>query len=675
MNASTHTEIQAIANAAPLETAAPATLLILVPLSQLRRSPERNVRKTGGLSIEDIAASIDRVGLLQNLCVIAPDDDGFYSVVAGGRRLTALQLLAKRKRIARDWQVPCLLVADGSARTVSLVENVQREAMHPADQFDAFAALVAEGRPVEVIAADFGVTPLLVQRRLKLANLAARLIADYRAGSVTLEQLMALAITDDHAAQQAAYYDAPEWQRDPDALRDRLTEREIAASHAMARFVGMDAYEAAGGGVRRDLFAEDDAGVYLTDASLLQMLAVDKLADHAAQIRREGWSWADATPTTTFADLQAFRRAPRERRAPTQQEADRIEKIEARMDEIDTEVDQAVDTDDEEKADALQEEGERLRDELHALEEELQEYSEATRKMAGAIITLNRSGEIVVHRGLLRQADAKALRASDKTQRGRHATGGDARGEGEAAGANSAAEISDRLAQRLSAHRTASLQIEVARHPHVALAALVHGMVQQVVHNSYFHHGLPLSVRVSTHDHLEGIAPDWSASPAVLAQLELRQTWARKLPEDSAELFAALLAMSQDELVQLLAVCTAATVGVVVNRATVAHPGEAIAEAVGLDMGNWWKPTAESYFAHLSKAAILDAVTAFAPDEVARLGKLKKSELAREAERLVQGTDWMPQVFRARAESEHAQHTDSEQVVNAVVSEPVEVMR
>jgi ParB family chromosome partitioning protein len=77
--------------------------------------------------------------------------------------------------------------------------------MHPADQFEAFAALVAEGRPIEDIAADFGVTPLVVQRRLKLANVSPRLLADYRAGEgVSLEQLMALAVTDDHAAQEAA---------------------------------------------------------------------------------------------------------------------------------------------------------------------------------------------------------------------------------------------------------------------------------------------------------------------------------------------------------------------------------------------------------------------------------------------------------------------------------------
>ena len=224
MNTATVDETQA------LHAAVPAQDMRLVPLTQLRPRPSnRNVRKTKRMSIPELAASILRVGLLQNLIVILSAGGEHYEVVAGGRRLTALKLLAKRKRIAMDYQVPCLLVADVSARTASLTENVQREAMHPADQFEAFAALVAEGRPVEDIAADFGVTPLVVQRRLKLANVSPRLLADYRTDDVTLDQLMALAITDDHAAQEAAFYDSPHWQRSPQALRDHLTHEEIEA--------------------------------------------------------------------------------------------------------------------------------------------------------------------------------------------------------------------------------------------------------------------------------------------------------------------------------------------------------------------------------------------------------------------------------------------------------------
>jgi ParB family chromosome partitioning protein len=83
--------------------------------------------------------------------------------------------------------------------------------------------------------------------------------------------------------------------------------------------------------------------------------------------------------------------------------------------------------------------------------------------------------------------------------------------------------MSDRLAQRLSAHRTAALQIEVARHPQVALAALVHGMVQTVLQERHYGHDLPLGVSLKVQDRLEGMAPDWPESPAAVALRELQQ--------------------------------------------------------------------------------------------------------------------------------------------------------
>ncbi|HWK69540.1 MAG TPA: ParB/RepB/Spo0J family partition protein [Burkholderiaceae bacterium] len=664
MNAINQTETQAIATQ---EAAAPAQNLILVPLSQLRAS-KRNVRKTVGQSIDALAASIARVGLLQNLSVILARNGEHYEVVAGGRRLAALKLLAKTRRIPKEWEVPCLLVPDASARTVSLTENVQREAMHPADQFEAFAALVAEGRPIEDIAADFGVTPLVVQRRLKLANVSLRLLADYRADAVNLDQLMALAITDDHAAQEAAFYEAPEWQRQPHALRDRLTEREIDAGHALVRFVGLDVYETAGGGVRRDLFAQDDTGVYVTDTALLETLVREKLDSHAATVKAEGWAWVDAAPTATYADLQAFQRAPRERRNPTKRECDRMEKLETKMQAIGEALDGALEEDDEEKAEALQEEGDRVGEQLQALEDRLLDYSPSVKAAAGAIVTLDRQGQIVVHCGLMREAEARALHTLERLRQG-FSDEDDPNGDSEDDDQPKAAAMSDRLAQRLSAHRTAALQIELARHPQAAMAAVVHGMVQTVLQrDSYQRDSMPLGVSLTVQDRLEGMAPDWPESPAALALAELQRVAGEVLPQDSAELFAALLAKPQDELLVLLAVCAAATVDIVTTRATSQQPGAELAQAVGLDMATWWQPTFEGYFKHVSKAMILDAVGEFAPDHVSRLAKLKKAEIASEAERLVDGTGWMPAIFRVEGSQDTNTETGTDKPTDALAA-------
>ena len=676
-------QTEACAIQAPtLEAADPTKNLILVPLSRLVLRPTgHNVRKPPRMSIPELAASIQRVGLLQNLIVIPASDGEHYEVVAGGRRLAALKLLAKKHRIAKDWEVPCLLVADGTARTASLTENVQREAMHPADQFEAFAALVAEGRPIEDIAADFSVTPLVVQRRLKLANVSPRLMEDYRADAVSLDQLMALSITDDHAAQECAFYDAPQWQRQPSHLRERLTEREIDAyRHPLVRFVGLDAYEQAGGGIRRDLFAEGDAGVYLTDAALLERLAQDKLAGIAAEVKAEGWAWADATPGVTHADLHAFQRAPRERREPNKREAQRIEKLQAKMQEVAEAIDAATDADDEDKANALQEEGEALGEQLQALEEGLQGYGANVKAAAGAIVTIDRNGEAVIHRGLMREAEAKALRTLEKLRQGFNDPDAANDDEGEEDDQPKAAAISDRLAQRLSAHRTAALQIEVARHPQVALAALVHGMVQTVLQGRYYglsNDSMPLGVSLKVQDRLEGMAPDWPESPAAMALRELQEAWSGKLPEDSAELFAALLMMEQGELVKLLAVCVATTVDVVTPRATPHQPGAELGQAVGLDMAAWWKPTAEGYFKHVPKAALLQAVGEFAPESVSRLAKLKKADIASEAERLVNGKGWMPAIFKmADAPEEGPQDAaqDGAEETAIVTHEPAEAL-
>jgi len=185
----------------------------------------------------------------------------------------------------------------------------------------------------------------------------------------------------------------------------------------------------------------------------------------------------------------------------------------------------------------------------------------------------------------------------------------------------------------------------MAQHPQIALAALVHGMVQEVLHNRHGH-DLPIGIRPTVQDRLDTIAPDWPESPAAVALRELQQAWRDKLPENSAALFAALLAMEQGELVKLLAVCVAATVDVVTHRATAHQPGAALAQAIGLDMAAWWKPTADGYFKHVSKEAILQAVGEFAPEHVNRLAKFKKADIASEAERLVAETDWMPAIFK-----------------------------
>ena len=170
-----------------------------IPLDRLELS-QCNVRRIkAGVSIEALADDIARRGLLHGLNVRPILDEtgkesGRYEIPAGGRRYRALGLLVKRKLLARDAPIPCVVRAandDILAEDDSYAENAMREALHPLDQFRAMQAMVDKGDDVEAIAAHHFVTPAVVRQRLKLAGVSPRLHDAYADDEISLEQLMA----------------------------------------------------------------------------------------------------------------------------------------------------------------------------------------------------------------------------------------------------------------------------------------------------------------------------------------------------------------------------------------------------------------------------------------------------------------------------------------------------
>lgn len=270
-----------------------------ISLAKLVPSPA-NARRTGtGLGIEALAASIQAHGLLQSL-VVRPALDGEgqatgkYEVAAGGRRLPALKLLAKRKRIGKGAAIPCrVLDGDGvDGAEASLAENVVRLDMHPADQFEAFAALHQNrtGLGIEGIAARFGVSAHTVRQRLRLAVVSPALVQAYRDAVLTLDHMAAFAVTEDQAAQERVHGQLQDWQRHPDAIRRLLTHALVPATDRRTLFVGLDAYTAAGGTVQRDLFSEDGGG-WIVDTALLERLVAERMERETEAVRAEGWAW------------------------------------------------------------------------------------------------------------------------------------------------------------------------------------------------------------------------------------------------------------------------------------------------------------------------------------------------------------------------------------------------
>ena len=185
------------------------------------------------------------------MCSFSPGTATRSTESAGDPKFSskAMALLAERKRLAANAPIPCRRVADEHAIDTSLAENEDRKALHPADAYEAFAALHDDGKGLgaEEIAARFGVSAHTVRQRLRLGTVSPAVLAAYRDDKLTLDHVMAFTVTEDHAAQERAYTELQDWQRTPAAIRRVLTQASVPAHDPRVLLVGLDAYQAAGG--------------------------------------------------------------------------------------------------------------------------------------------------------------------------------------------------------------------------------------------------------------------------------------------------------------------------------------------------------------------------------------------------------------------------------------------
>jgi ParB family chromosome partitioning protein len=605
-----------------------------VPLDRLAVSP-RNVRRVAPDGIEELAALIDSQGLLQPLVVTRNDSDPErYDVEAGGRRLRALQWLAQAGRISLDAPVECRLINAERALEASLAENSARQAMHPADQCEAFRALLDSGLPVERIAERFGVTVRAVQQRLRLANVAPDLVERFRAGELTLDQMQALALTDDHARQIAIMSALPAWHRDAWAIKQRIVEHEVHAGDPRALFVGVADYEAVGGTLRRDLFSER-GDVYLSDAALLDSLVVKRLEREAETLRAEGWSWVEARPRFDYAERAAFRVLPRVRRPKIEAEQSRIVALRARLNELDAAL---ADTDDDAVAEGLEAQRDEAEEALDAAEaDDPEEWSADDRARAGAVVSMQH-GELAVVCGLVRPSDEGGISSDarayqDKAQR---------------TDTQAQAGLSTRLAQSLAAHRTAAMAATMLEVPRVALVFLAWRLTDELVGRSGTDSSL---IQIRTTDAMHDLvrqAPDLEATPAGQALAVARARWTSELPQEPAARLRWLADLPDATLVELLAWCTACTLDTGSAAVSARARGtDLLAEWVGLDVARWWRPSAEHFFGLMTKAQIAQAVgEALGSEAASPIAGMKKDAATKHAEELVAPTRWVPAPLR-----------------------------
>jgi len=647
----------------------------------LSESNVRRIRPEADLDelTHDIGRREDLVQGLNVRAVLDGDgnETGMFEVPAGGRRYRAIERLVKAKRFPKDGLVPCIVRKSDTkilAEDDSLAENLLRAGLHPLDQFRAFQDMLDKGMTEEEIAAAYLATVQVVKQRLRLNAVSPTLRDAYAAESMTLDMLMAFTVNPDHERQEQVWEAVQHsYNRQPWHIRQLLTETTIPASDKRARFVGVDAYIAAGGAVLRDLF-EDDNGGWLQDPTLLHRLVSEKLTTVAEEIASEGWRWVKVDLdlpygydhglrqiTGTFVDLTDEERAERE---TLRAEYDRLEAEYDGADELPDEADQRL--------------GE-IEEALDAFEKRPVIYDPTEIARAGVFVSVDRDGDIVVDRGYVRPEDEAPVAVD----------GGDVEADGEDGGVYAPATPSvqravitiggqepegdddedddgvkplpERLVIELTAHRTLALRESVANHPHVALTALLHKLVLDAFKRNAHGCAVEASVR-EVHFPVQATdLKDSASAKAIEARVE---AWKADMPlDDDDRLWDWIGGLDDASRHALLAHCVSYGINALYERPNpysgngVSQHGldrrmrdaERLARATGLDLVDaGWRPTVANYLGRVTKSRIVEAVREALGEEKAQLiDHLKKPEMAKEAERLLADTGWLPEPLRS----------------------------
>ena len=137
--------------------------------------------------------------------------------------------------------------------------------------------------------------------------MSEKLLDVYAEDGMSLEQLMSFTVTTDHARQEQVWEALQRaYSQEPYQIRRMLTERTVRASDKRAQFIGLDAYEQAGGVVMRDLFQQDDGG-WLENVGLLDGMVAERLKTEAEKIAAEGWRWIEVNVDFPFGHTHHLR--------------------------------------------------------------------------------------------------------------------------------------------------------------------------------------------------------------------------------------------------------------------------------------------------------------------------------------------------------------------------------
>ena len=613
------------AQEAALKVALEAAVIEYVPLSDLVKSP-LNVRTIpySEDSVRGLADSIEALGLLQNL-IVHTLADGQSGVAAGGRRLTALNLLAQEGRLDGGHTVMVKRVSDDIAALASVAENEQRAAMHPAEQIAGFRTLAEQGKTPAQIGVVLGFGSRHVQRMLKLANLAPSLMEKLAQDELNVEQCQALCLEDDHARQAEIFESVKaSWSGAPAHLIKRaVTETEISTDSAKFRFIGRDAYEAAGGCVREDLFSQEE-GDGTADSVLVERLVQEKLEQIAQDIQqREGWSWSRGRAARIWyhgEDGKEFVQpdAPDPVYTPEQQQ--RLDALHEEWNGYDSRCDET---------DALEAE-------IDAIEQaaEVSAWTDDMKSGAGVMVSLY-EGQVYVQRGIRLKADEP-----EETEESSATVPFTSRQKDAAEG------ISVPLLTKMSSERTLAVQAALMQQPEKAVALMVWRLCTSVFAGcGTATHPFRISLTVS-HGSLTENAPSGKSGAAYDLLMQEKARLQALLPAGWEKDFTTFFALDGGVLMSLMAFCTACSVDGVQTR-DMGHTSrstlDTVEAAIGFHLRDWWQPTKENYFSGLKHPQIVASLKeAGLTGAAGDAEKMKKGDAAAHAEHFMQHTRWVP---------------------------------
>lgn len=630
---------------------------IIVALNKLDQDP-RNVRQTyEDAEILEMAASIKarNFRLIQNLAVRPGEKRGRFYVTAGGLRRAAFLYLAEQGEVAKTHPVECGLWDGADATEISLAENVIRRGMNPADELVAFLALHEEGKTAAEIAARFGKTELAVNRTLALAKVAPELLDLYRRGEMSYDELKAFTVTDDHARQIEVWESLPSYNRQTYYIKNLLTKGKVSGNDKRMTFIGgLDAFEAAGGTVRRTLFSDHDGGGYANDSGLLDQLVLQKLEQAADGVRAEGWAWVEVH-SERQTQMYSMGRVYPETSPLSAEDQARLDQLAEEHDSLAELIEAgAADDDAEAKLDAINAE-------IDAVEFAGEAYKPDDLARAGAIVYLDPYGNLEIARGLLRD-DAEDEDRDESNGAGDSATTSEETESEDATPEPVEVKHSQSLIDDLTAQKTAALRVELAENPDIALATVVHVLLLQTVYRGERENSA-LQISLTHEDH-ESLIKSPAASKAAAAFASLKENFESHIPGNPADLWEWCLRQDREHLLTLLAFAAAHSLNAMETKfhgrsKGLAHANE-IGKALDVDMRRWFETTDESYFTHLTRPSIQAAVTeARGAEKAIGIAAMTKAKAVEAAHKAVIGSGWLPEPLRVAPQADNDHKADA----------------